>query len=196
MSIASSTEKSNCARKTRLQLIEAGLDELIQYGYQNFSTRRVAKKCGVSCATPYKHFEDTDAFIAAIMGHIDEIYIRDMEETIKQHAGASPKEQLAAIAFTYIGFAVKHPDYYNISSRIPLNHPASKFSLSSLYADTAKDLIARHFEENPVEPAVRDRILFVARSTVYGAALIFSSGQMEYNETNRRMIEDLLLREL
>ena len=44
------------AGSTRDQLIQAGLEELTEHGIQNFSTRRVAKKCGISCAAPYKHF--------------------------------------------------------------------------------------------------------------------------------------------
>jgi AcrR family transcriptional regulator len=58
---------------TREQLIRAGLQELNEYGIQNFSTRRVAKRCGVSCATPYKHFKDTQEFIAAILDDPGEI---------------------------------------------------------------------------------------------------------------------------
>ena len=46
------------ARNTREALILAGLEELNEYGIQHFSTRRVAKACGMSCAAPYKHFKD------------------------------------------------------------------------------------------------------------------------------------------
>lgn len=42
-------------KSTRETLILAGLEELNEYGVQHFSTRRVAKACGVSCAAPYKH---------------------------------------------------------------------------------------------------------------------------------------------
>ena len=54
------------ARNTREALILAGLEELNEYGIQHFSTRRVAKACGMSCAAPYKHFKDSHEFIAAI----------------------------------------------------------------------------------------------------------------------------------
>ena len=55
------------ARNTREALILAGLEELNEYGIQHFSTRRVAKACGMSCAAPYKHFKDSHEFIAEIL---------------------------------------------------------------------------------------------------------------------------------
>ena len=53
------SEGTRRVSNTRDRLIQAGLEELNQYGVQHFSTRRVAKVCGVSCAAPYKHFKDT-----------------------------------------------------------------------------------------------------------------------------------------
>ena len=68
------------ARNTREALILAGLEELNEYGIQHFSTRRVAKACGMSCAAPYKHFKDSHEFIAEILGYINRLY--DAEQTV------------------------------------------------------------------------------------------------------------------
>ena len=42
----------------RDKLIIAGADEISRYGMTNFSLRRVAATCNVSCAAPYKHFKN------------------------------------------------------------------------------------------------------------------------------------------
>ena len=68
------------ARNTREALILAGLEELNEYGIQHFSTRRVAKAFGMSCAAPYKHFKDSHEFIAEILGYINRLY--DAEQTV------------------------------------------------------------------------------------------------------------------
>ena len=60
--------KEQTALTTREQLILAGVEELNRYGIRGFSTRRVAKQCGVSCAAPYKHFKDTHEVIAESCG--------------------------------------------------------------------------------------------------------------------------------
>ena len=50
----------------REELILAGIEEIEAHGVRGFSLRRVAKKCGVSCAAPYKHFADLNDFLLAI----------------------------------------------------------------------------------------------------------------------------------
>lgn len=41
-------------KNTRLLLIEAGIAEIDRVGVSDFSVRRVARECGMSCAAPYK----------------------------------------------------------------------------------------------------------------------------------------------
>lgn len=59
----------------RNRLIEAGRDELLEYGVRDFSLRRVALSAQVSCAAPYRHFKDKDELILAIVEHIKEDWI-------------------------------------------------------------------------------------------------------------------------
>ena len=58
----------------REQLILAGIQEIDQYGLKDFSVRRIAGKCGVSCAAPYKHFEDRQSYFAAIIEYINGLW--------------------------------------------------------------------------------------------------------------------------
>ena len=55
----------------RDRLLIAGTKELGQYGMAEFSLRRVAAACGTSCAAPYKHFKNKEAFILEIIRYID-----------------------------------------------------------------------------------------------------------------------------
>ena len=48
---------------TKSALIRAGLKELRENGYNNFSIRRVAADCGISCAAPYRHFKNKGEFV-------------------------------------------------------------------------------------------------------------------------------------
>ena len=50
----------------REQLIVAGISELEVHGVTDFSLRRVASSCNISCAAPYKHFKSKEAFVDAI----------------------------------------------------------------------------------------------------------------------------------
>ena len=53
------------------RLIIAGLTELETHGVSDFSLRRVASLCNVSCAAPYKHFENKERFISEILNFVD-----------------------------------------------------------------------------------------------------------------------------
>ena len=66
MTIRNSTLKAS--------LIEEGLREIAENGVQNFSMRRVAAACRVSCAAPYKHFKDKEEFFAALIDYIAGIW--------------------------------------------------------------------------------------------------------------------------
>ena len=46
------------SESVREQLIAAGTAELEAHGIADFSLRRVAAACNISCAAPYKHFKN------------------------------------------------------------------------------------------------------------------------------------------
>ena len=50
----------------REQLITAGIAELEAHGIADFSLRRGANYCNISCAAPYKHFKSKEALIESI----------------------------------------------------------------------------------------------------------------------------------
>lgn len=94
----------------RHQLILAGIDEIDAHGVQSFSMRRVAKACGVSCAAPYRHFRDKDAFLAAIVAYIGQLWDRRQQDILSQTT-LSLREQLVESALGYIRFLVENPAF-------------------------------------------------------------------------------------
>ena len=53
----------------REQLIVAGISELETHGVADFSLRRVASACNISCAAPYKHFKSKEALVEGIFDY-------------------------------------------------------------------------------------------------------------------------------
>ncbi len=102
------------ARNTREALILAGLEELNEYGIQHFSTRRVAKACGMSCAAPYKHFKDSHEFIAEILGYINRLLRRGADGAAGKCKHDSAREQLVQVSMHYIRFLTEHPAFRRI----------------------------------------------------------------------------------
>ena len=87
---------------TKEKLILAGIEELNEYGLPRFSTRRVANRCGVSCAAPYKHFKDTHAFIVEILKYISRLYDARQKETLAKYADSDSRTQLLQAGLDYI----------------------------------------------------------------------------------------------
>ena len=52
-------------------LVLAGIKEIENHGLSDFSLRRVATLCGVSCAAPYRHFKNKNELILAILSYIN-----------------------------------------------------------------------------------------------------------------------------
>ena len=100
----------NMAEKTNLRdkLLDVGMAELNEFGYHNFSVRRIAAKCGVSCAAPYKHFKDKHSYVAAILEHINQQWTERQEAIIESYQGVWQR-QIVEVCLEYIRFLVEVP---------------------------------------------------------------------------------------
>ena len=77
----------------REQLLNAGLAELEAHGVGDFSLRRVAAACDLSCAAPYRHFKDKETLINAVLTHIQS-QLRLLLEQIAAVYPDDPRRQL------------------------------------------------------------------------------------------------------
>ena len=55
----------------REQIVKAALDIIGEEGVQGLTTLRIAKSVGISEANLYRHFENKDAILTAVVAHID-----------------------------------------------------------------------------------------------------------------------------
>ena len=179
---------------TREKLILAGAEELNLHGISDFSTRRVAKKCGVSSAAPYKHFESSHAFIAEILKYINGTYDARQREVIARYRDCDSRRQLLEVAVDYVRFLAENPEFcrvilQNFRSDSEYQVLRGKLSLS-IYK-----VVARYCRDVGMAPEARHRKTFVVRSIIYGAALFFCNGDMIYNEENMATVTAMLERE-
>lgn len=179
----------------RQRLILAGLDEINEFGFQNFSTRRVAKRCGVSCAAPYKHFEDTQAFIAEIFGHMNGIYDRRQQAVLEKFAQADTRTQLIEVSMEYIRFLVENPQFRRIVMLNFQDCDEQYRVLRGQLSVKAYEVVSRYCDEVGMPPDVRRRKTFIVRAIIYSAAMFFDNGELEYNEKNLAEVRALMSRE-
>ncbi len=196
MSNESQTQKKrNVASETREKLIQAGLEELTEVGVHAFSTRNVARRCGVSCATPYKHFKDTHAFIAEILGYINKLYYARQEVILREYANCSNKRQLLEISLDYIRFLTEYPQFRQVMMQNFKDCDEEYRCLRGQLSLKTYEAVSRYCEEVHMPPDLRHRKTVICRSIIYGAAILFGNAEMEYNDENMQMVADMLDRE-
>ena len=188
-------QQNDVVTGTRERLILAGVEELNAYGVQHFSTRRVAKACGVSCAAPYKHFKDTHAFIAEILGYINRQYDAEQHVLLEKYKDASAREQLVQVSLHYIRFLTEHPAFRRIVMQNFQNCDEEYRVLRGQMSIKTYEVVSRYCTEVKMSPEVRKRKTFIVRAIIYSAALFFDNGELEYNEENMEQVRALLERE-
>ena len=185
------TEPNNTL-STRELLIQSGLEELNEFGIQNFSTRRVAKRSGVSCAAPYKHFKDTSEFISEILVYINTLYHQRQKKTLEKFANSSYREQLVEISLDYICFLAEYPVFRTVIMQSYKDCAEEHRALRGQISSMTYKVVSRYCKEVNMPPDVRVRKTFIVRSIIYGAALFFDNGELQYSDEHLQMIRSLL----
>lgn len=168
------------------RLLQAGVEELYQHGFENFSVRRIAANCGVSCAAPYKHFADKQAFIAAIFDHVNTQWLAIEAEVLNQEG--TVREKLVQICRAYIRFLVENPNFRTILMMTAKNYDPEFRTQRTWVTRRTFDLAEEYCAAVQMSEDVRKRKLYIARSLVFGAALFIDNGEMELTEENLDMI--------
>ena len=167
----------------REQLIVAGISELEVHGVTDFSLRRVASSCNISCAAPYKHFKSKEAFVDAIFEYIENQLNLLLDQVAAVYS--DPKTCLVEVCIAYIRFCIANPHF-----RAVLMLSGRKLPL----AERVKKFLEICFPDMP--EIERDERGYVIRSIAYGAALLLESGELEYSDYMIERIRANLLMEL
>ena len=178
----------------RQQLIEAGIAEINQYGVTGFSSRRVAASCGLSCAAPAKHFGDRNGFLAAIIDYVNGQWAAEQEKILQRYEG-STRQQIVEESVGYVEFLVEHPHYRSIlmlkDDEFDNIYHKKKGELSS----PTQKLIAQYCKEAGLDETQRLRKTYVIRSLIFGAALMFDTGEIEHTDRMMAIVRECIDRE-
>ena len=178
----------------REALILAGISEINANGINNFSIRRVASACNVSCAAPYKHFQDKRDLIAAIIDYVNELWTARQEEIIAQ-CSDSLREQIIEILLGYIRFIMEKPYYRAVLMLKDDEFDNLYHKKRTQFGSLTQTLEAQLFMASGMEADVWRRKVTMIRSLVFGVIFLFDAGEYEYNETNMEYLRFTINRE-
>lgn len=171
----------------RERLIVAGIHELEAHGLHDFSLRRVAVACEVSCAAPYRHFRDKDDLILEIIRYINHRWTLLQEQIVSVFAADDPR-RLVELGVAHIRFWIANPNFRSV---LLLDDPAPE---SPRRAERQKirngiDTILTEYcrvRALPAEQAARLCYLFPA--VIYGTVLLLGNRELENNDETFRFV--------
>lgn len=92
------------------QLIQTGIDEIGKHGIEQLSLRTVAKACGVTHGSPYRHFESKEGYLKVVLSQLSLFLNQEINENID--ATGSARDQLTRLGLNFIIFAKTYPHFF------------------------------------------------------------------------------------
>ena len=96
----------------RQQILEAGKNAFLKYGYENTTMELIANECEMSRATIYIYFKNKEDLIQTIILNSLDILFEMMQESIKTLD--NPEQKLMTMGYAYLDFYKKHRGYFKI----------------------------------------------------------------------------------
>ena len=152
----------------RDRLIVAGMTEIATHGVPDFSLRRVAAACHISCAAPYRHFKSKEDFIREIVHYIDRQWALLRNEVLRLFA-PNVRRQLAEVAVAYARFFAANPHYGAVLTAA---------GESAAIKEDVEKLICAYCDSFSAPLWERERYLFELRALIYGTTAMLSSGEL------------------
>lgn len=180
--------------KTKVELILAGIQEIRLHGVQNFSVRRIAASCGVSCSAPYKHFKNRNDYVLAILHYINQQW-HQVEREILAQSPPDTRERLVALSIAYVRFLQENPHYRAIIMQRDENLSPAQIREKSSLSASAYRLVRRYCREVQMPEADRKRKTFVVMAAIYGAAIMMENGELDTDDSTYEMIRGIIERE-
>ena len=176
------------------KLIIAGISEIQEHGVADFSLRRVASRCNVSCAAPYKHFKSKEDFISEIVLYIHSKWIM-LQNQVEEVFMGDIKKQLTETCVAYIKFWIANPNFRTILMLNTDTLQDDRISSMTKITKSTKELIKKCCEKYGVSKSEYAKKEYVIMSLIYGATLLIDSGEIANGEETINMIRECIERE-
>jgi len=98
--------------RVRLSILESALKLFVEEGFSKFSMRKLASSVGMTAANIYNYYSGKDELYLKIQTRGFEI----LHEAVNKiyNSGMLPADKLKKMAYAYVEFGTKNPEYYDI----------------------------------------------------------------------------------
>lgn len=176
------------------KLITAGIKELQYHGVADFSLRRVASACNVSCAAPYKHFKSKEDFISGILLYINRQW-ELLQNQVRDFFENDTKSLIIELCVAYVKFRIANPGFNAVLMMKPDCFDDEQIAGAHM-TDYICSLCEKYFAQKGFDGTETERRVYVIRSLIYGAVIMIDKNQLENSKKTIDMIRDCVRKEL
>ncbi len=160
----------------RERLIIAGIREIELHGLNDFSLRRVASACRVSCAAPYRHYKNKDELVLAIIAYIISRW-EMMGDQIESAFEGNTEKQLVEICIAYVRFLIANTNYLSILLPVQSGMTELQREERKKLWRRMSELLQRLAEEKGIDGEKRAELDFLLETLIYGTVTILDGDE-------------------
>ncbi|MBQ7901859.1 MAG: TetR/AcrR family transcriptional regulator [Clostridia bacterium] len=177
------------------KLIIAGISELEMHGIADFSLRRVASECNVSCAAPYKHFKSKEDFIREIVSYIHSQWLMLQNQVMEVFKNDS-KRRLVEMCVAYIRFWIGNRHFRSVLMMNTDTIADGNVNTGLHMSRCIRQLTRDYCRQKGLTDEEQQQKAFKINALVYGAALMTDNNMTEANEDTIKMLRKCIEQEL
>ena len=175
-------EKSFMTDAVRERLIVAGIRELEEHGLNDFSLRRVAMACELSCAAPYRHFQSKDDLILEIIRYINRQWIL-LQDQITAAFPEGDRRCLTEIGIAHIRFWIANPNFRSVLLLDEPDTDSPRHRERNLINQGMERLILDYCERQGFPSSRAEQISYEYRALIFGTVLMLGNQELK-NDAN------------
>ncbi|MBE6554391.1 MAG: TetR/AcrR family transcriptional regulator [Ruminococcaceae bacterium] len=184
-------EEHLTADAMRERLIVAGIRELEEHGLHDFSLRRVAVACEVSCAAPYRHFRDKDDLILGIIRYINHRWTLLQDQITSVFPPDDPR-LLVELGVAHIRFWIANPNFRSVLLLDDPDPDSPRRAERKKIRDGIDKVIRAYSHLRGLSDTEEQRITYLYPAVIYGTVLLLGNRELEHNEESIRLVRTQL----
>ncbi len=176
----------------RGQIVKAALEIIGEEGIQGLTTLRIAKIVGISEANLYRHFENKDAILTAVIDHIDQSLSNNL--TAVNEEPISPVVKLERMFNMHISMIQNNRGIprivFSSDTILKADLREKMFSLINRYLKILTDILKKGIRYGSINPdlnAEATAAMFIGMIQVSTIRWTFSNFQMSLSVESRKL---------
>ena len=108
----------NLKEEKKQRILDAGLKEIADYGYDSASVTRIVKQAGIATGSFYQYFEDMDDLFVHITEEAARLKVTYMQKAVAEADGDDLESAVRAMYRGGLLFGMENPNYFNTVQRL------------------------------------------------------------------------------